>query len=203
MKPVEETATPAPRRRVHSRSMELKIKRNATYADLEATPEGINGQLIDGDLYMTTRPSSHHGVAITQLSAELITATRDRKSGWIIQYEAEVKYGKHVLIGDLVGWRRERVPPFKRGERIQTIPDFVCEALSPSTARIDRGRKREIYAEHKVGHLWFIDPIHQTLEVLALQKRGYNVVAMAGGSDRGKLPPFEQIELDLSLLWDP
>ena len=116
-------------------------------------------------------------------------------------FEPEVLFGKHVLIGDLVGWRRERMPVIPEVQRIELAPDFVCEALSPSTARIDRGRKREIYAKAKVGHLWFVDPIHQTLEVLALDKRGYHVVAMAGGPDRGRFPPFDSIEIDRASLW--
>ncbi len=47
-------------------------------------------------------------------------------------------------------------------------PDWVCEALSPSTARFDRGRKLEVYAEASVSHVWLVDPLARTLEVLAL-----------------------------------
>ena len=101
---------------------------------------------------------------------------------------------------DLATTRRERMPVIPDSKYFDLAPDFVCEALSPSTARIDRGRKREIYAKAKVGHLWFLDPIHQTLEVLALDKRAYQVVASAGGDDRGRFPPFDA-ELDLSVLW--
>jgi Uma2 family endonuclease len=180
--------------------MKLTVKRDATLEDLETTPAGMNGQLIDGVLYITTRPSNGHALAITALTLELGPFTKDRKLGWVLLFEPQVHFGKNVLIGDLVGWRRERMPVIPDSRHFDLAPDFVCEALSPSTARIDRGRKREIYAKSKVGHLWFLDPIHQTLEVLALDKRAYQVVASAGGNDRGRFPPFDS-ELDLSVLW--
>ena len=189
--------------RVHSREMELKIKRNATLADLERTPEGTNGQLIDGVLYITTRPSILHALAMGELLVELAPYRRDRKKGWIILFEQEIKFGENVLIGDLCGWRRERVPTLPDVKRWELAPDWVCEALSPSTARIDRGRKREIYANAGVGHLWFIDPTNRTLEVLALDRRKkiYSVIASAGDDEKGKFPPFDDRDLDLSVLW--
>jgi Uma2 family endonuclease len=186
---------------VSSKAMKLTVKHGATLADLESTPAGTNAQLIDGVLYVASRPSNMHAVAITALALELGPFHRDRKTGWVLLFEPEVQFGKHVVIGDLVGWRRERMPMVPDTKRFELPPDFVCEGLSPSTARIDRGRKRELYAKAKVGHLWFVDPIHQTLEVLALEKRGYHVVAMAGGSDRGRFPPFDSIDLDLAALW--
>jgi Uma2 family endonuclease len=204
MKPVEETRTRTGTRKVQSRSMELKIKRNATIEDLADVPEGHNGQLIDGVLYITTRPANMHALAITELHTELGPFARDRRNGWVVLFEPVLLIGKNVLIGDLAGWRRERMPTVPADKWFELAPDFVCEALSPSTARIDRGRKREIYGAAKVGHVWFIDPIHLTLEVLALQKRGgYNVVASAGATDRGRFPPFEDLEIDLSVLFQP
>jgi Uma2 family endonuclease len=40
--------------------------------------------------------------------------------------------------------------------------------LSPSTERIDRGRKLRIYAETGVRHAWFVNPVEHTLELLRL-----------------------------------
>ena len=36
-------------------------------------------------------------------------------------------------------------------------PDFILEIGSPSTARVDRGRKRDLYAELGVGEYWRYD----------------------------------------------
>ncbi len=190
-------------RAVRSRKMELKVKRNATLADWETVPDGESAQLIDGTLYITSRPNIHHAIAITYLIGALHPHLRDKSKGWVLLFEPALRFGSNLLIGDIAGWRRDRLPVIPRGDKwIETPPDFVCEALSPSTAKIDRGRKREIYAKAKVGHIWFIDPLNQTLEVLVLSKVVYNVVASAGGDDRAKFPPFG-VELDLSMLWEP
>lgn len=175
------------------------FKRNATYADLSTIPETWNGQLIDGDLWAFPRPAPTHGLAISRLSRALGPEEANTDTGWIIVFEFEIWFGRHLLIPDLAGWRRPRCPNLE--EQTQTVtPDWVCEGLSPSTARLDRGRKREIYAEHEVGHLWFADPANKTIEVLALDRGRYEIHQVAGGAERTPLAPFTT-ELDLAQLW--
>lgn len=78
---------------------------------------------------------------------------------------------------------------------VDLMPDWVCEGLSPSAARLDKGRKREIYAEHGVGHVWFVDPANQTLDILVLDGKTYRVHAK-----RGAFPPFS-FKIDVAKLW--
>ena len=125
--------------------------------------------------------------------------TDDRETGWIILFGVEVWFGEHLLVPDLAGWRRPRVPNLDE-QSLTLAPDWVCEGLSPSTARLDRGRKREIYAEHNVGHLWFADPANKTIEVLALDRGRDEILEVAGGPDRAQLAPFAT-QVDLAPLW--
>lgn len=78
---------------------------------------------------------------------------------------------------------------------VELSPDWVCEVMSPSTARLDRGRKREIYAAGSVGHIWYVDPANHTIDILTLDGPSYRVAATAGDRDRGTFAPFEGIEL--------
>jgi len=175
------------------------FKRNATYADLATLPEHWTGQLIDGDLWAFARPAPAHAHATARLYRALGPEEADRETGWIIMSEVEIWFGKHLLVPDLAGWRRPRCPNLE--EQTQTVtPDWVCEGLSPSTARLDRGRKREIYAEHNVGHLWFADPANKTIEVLVLDRGRYEIHQVAGGAERAQLAPFAT-QLDLAQLW--
>ena len=83
-------------------------------------------------------------------------------------------------------------------------PDWVCEVLSPSTERIDRGRKLRIYAEAGVAHAWLVNPVERTLEVLRLRDGAWTIVAVASDQDAVRVEPFEAIELGLAGLWaDP
>lgn len=186
---------------LHSTTMAAQpFKRNATYADIANLPEGWNGQLIDGDLWAFPRPAPAHALAITRLSRQLGPAEDDRETGWLILFEVEIWFGKHLLVPDVAGWRRPRLPNLD-DQTLTLTPDWACEGLSPSTARLDRGRKREIYAEHKVGHLWFADPANRTIEVLALEGAHYQIHQI-GGAERTRLAPFD-VELHLAPLWTP
>ncbi|MEZ5579520.1 MAG: Uma2 family endonuclease [Candidatus Competibacteraceae bacterium] len=62
-----------------------------------------------------------------------------------------------MLVPDLAGWRRERMPRLPHDHRIEVVPDWVCEILSPSTAKTDRVIKMPVYARHGVPYLWLVD----------------------------------------------
>lgn len=176
-------------------------KKNATYADIEAVPEGKVGQLIDGALYICGRPRSLHSLAVTRLSAELAPASRDPK-GWVILFEPEIWFGKNrknLLVPDIAGWRRSRMPEVPDVQTFALPPDWVCEGLSPSTQRIDRGRKREIYAKFGVKHLWYADAERKEVEMLELDGASYRV-AQITVNERGVFAPFTHA-IDLALLW--
>jgi Uma2 family endonuclease len=80
-------------------------------------------------------------------------------------------------------------------------PDWVCEVLSPSTMKLDRGEKLPAYARARVGHVWLVDPLQQYLEVLRLHGETYSIVATHFTDAKVRAEPFDAIELDLSILW--
>ena len=176
------------------------FKKNAKYSDLERIPDGWVGEIIDGDLYAFPRPSTQHGRALGRLFKQVDDEEDDNPSGWIILQEPAIRFGKNVLVPDIAGWRRTRMKQLPHVPRIDLVPDWVCEGLSPSTARIDKGRKRELYAHHKVGHLWYVDAESQLIEVLALDGKSYLLIKTGGGKARIALPPFAQ-RINLAKLW--
>src|SRR5438876_12320875 len=139
-----------------------KPKRHASYDDLCRLPEHLVGEIIDGELIVTPRPALPHAAASSALGAELWGPFNrppgsGGPGGWWILDEPELHFGQDVLVPDLAGWRRERLPKLGRGVGIELPPDWVCEVVSPSTARIDRTRKMAIYAKVGVPHLWIVD----------------------------------------------
>jgi Uma2 family endonuclease len=81
-------------------------------------------------------------------------------------------------------------------------PDWICEVLSPSTAKVDRLQKMSLYARAGVSHLWLIDPDLRTLEVCAPQTDGHWLLLTTQGNDaQVSQPPFDSISFDLSVLW--
>jgi len=106
-----------------------------------------------------------------------------------------------VLVSDLAAWRRERLPSVPDDPYLTLAPDWVCEVLSPSTETIDRGRKLGIYAREGVPHVWLVDPLRQSLEVLALESGSLEKIEEHHGNVHVRVRPFDAIELGLQALW--
>jgi Uma2 family endonuclease len=170
--------------------------RQATYADLEAVPEHLVAEIIDGVLETHPRPRPRHAMAASDLSTLLGTPFRYGRGGpggWIFMVEPELHLGSQVVVPDLAAWRRERVPTDFEAAFIEIAPDWICEILSPSTTRLDRGRKRRIYGEAGIGHLWLLDPGAGVLEGFALTDGRWLLLETAQRSETVALPPFDAV----------
>jgi Uma2 family endonuclease len=178
--------------------------KRATYADLDAFPEGTNVELVRGELITSPRPSSRQASAASNLGAILVSRFRfgeQGPGGWIILFEPELRISDDCLIPDLAGWRRERLPELPEVATFDLAPDWVCEVLSPSTAAHDRGVKLPLYARWGVQHAWLVDPTVKTVEIFRLEGGSWRVVGTLAGDGKVRAEPFEAVELDLSLLW--
>ncbi|MDC3956809.1 Uma2 family endonuclease [Polyangium jinanense] len=180
-------------------------KRPKTWEDLADLPEGVVGEIVGGEIVLLPRPSPPHGRAQAKLHAKIGGAFdlgEGGPGGWEIRPEPRIRFGEEIRVPDLAGWRIERFEEPHEGPFL-VAPDWVCEILSPSTARSDRTAKLRLYAHHGVRHYWIIDPELQTLEVYRLEGKLWVVAATFDGDVRVRAEPFEAIEIDLSLLWTP
>ena len=180
------------------------VRHPATYQDVLDAPESIVAQLIEGALHLHPRPTLGHAVAGSSLTGTLnmsFQQGRGGPGGWWILVEPDLHPGPDVLVPDLAGWRRERMPDRPREAWTSLAPDWVCEILSPGTRRIDLIDKRSLYAEAAVPFLWFVDPESQTLEAFALLGGEWTLVAALKDDAEVKVPPFEAVSFTLSVLW--
>jgi len=182
----------------------VSTRRAASYDDILALPENVVGELIDGELVVSPRPASPHARAASVLGAELLRPFdrgRGGPGGWMILDEPELHVVGQVLVPDLAGWRRERMPAMPDVPYFELGPDWLCEVLSPSTARIDRARKMRHYAAAGVGHIWLIDPATTTLEVYRLDGATWRLITTFEGDALVRAEPFDAVELELGALW--
>lgn len=180
-------------------------QRPATYADLTALPDNVVGEIVDGELVVSPRPAPRHALATSYLGVEIggsFGRRRGGPGGWLILDEPELHLGEQVLVPDLAGWLRERMPQVPQTAWFELRPDWVCEVLSPSTAILDRTRKQDIYRQHGVPWLWFVDPAAHTVEVLRLSGPDWIVAGVFGGDGEKKVPPFDAVAIDIGALWD-
>ena len=179
-------------------------RRPATYQDVLDAPQNMVAELVRGVLHLHPRPASLHALAKTSLGAELGSPFHQGEGGpggWWIILEPELHLGEDVLVPDLAGWRRERMPEFPDAPWFGLAPDWVCEALSPETRRLDLTAKRDIYGAAGIGHLWFVDPAARMLEAFDRREETWALVAALKDDDEVRVPPFEAVGFSLAALW--
>lgn len=180
------------------------VKKNATYADLCALPDNFVAEILGGELHASPRPSFPHAHALYRLGLWLggpFEVGENGPGGWWFLSEPELHFGTDVVVPDIAGWRRERMPAVPNVAHCTVAPDWLCEVLSPSTETIDRRKKLPIYARAGVGHAWLVDPLQRTLEVLRLESQRWSLVADHEGDATVRAEPFGAIELLLRSLW--
>ena len=176
----------------------------ATYQDVLAAPEHRVAEIINGELFLTPRPAGPHTTVSSVLGSELVQVFhrgRGGPGGWIILDEPELHFEADILIPDLAGWRRERMPGVEDVPYFTLAPDWICEVLSPSTEKIDRALKMPSYAAAGVRNAWLIHPANRTLEVMRLHEGSWLTVAVHRDDQKVRAEPFDAIELDLAVLW--
>lgn len=183
-------------------------RRRATYEDVLRAPEHLVAEILDGELVTSPRPAGRQALATAVLTAEVVGPHhlgRGGPGGWWILIEPEIHFGPpgrvDVVVPDLAGWRRERMPRPPEGPFETLAPDWICEVLSPSTARYDRIRKLRMYAREGVGHAWLVDPLAKTVEVYRREGEHWLLLSSHEGSERMRAEPFDAVEIELSALW--
>lgn len=184
------------------------LRREATYADLVALPDNVVGEIIDGVLHLQARPAPPHAIAGSSMGADL-NYLFGRKlddpqgpGGWWILDEPELALGRQVLVPDVAGWLRERMPQRPSTAQFHLPPDWVCEVVSPGTARKDRMQKLPIYAEHGVRWAWLVDPLNQTLEAFELEGKRWFLLGSWVGDAPARVTPFAEVELAMARWWE-
>ena len=176
------------------------------YAQLLALPEGMTGEIIAGELHAQPRPTGKHAVAERGLSGNLVGPLdfgRGGPGGWWIIPEPEIHFVRdsEVVVPDLAGWRRERMPSIPEDQRFEVVPDWVCEILSPSTVQRDRATKLPLYARRGVSFAWLVARLERTLEAFALREGAWVLTAVLKDDDPVQVQPFDAISFPLSDLW--
>jgi hypothetical protein len=180
-------------------------KRPVSYQDLLGVPEHLIGEIVDGELRTSPRPSLAHAMAASSLTSELVGpfgfGRGGGPGGWVILAEPELHIVGQVMVPDLAGWRRARMPQMPDTAFAELAPDWVCEVISPSTGALDRAGKMPHYGHAGVGHLWLVDPSARTVEVFRRDGDGWRLLNAFAEDAKVRAEPFDAIELDLSVLW--
>jgi Uma2 family endonuclease len=180
----------------------------ATWEDLLTTPDdGRVWEVLGGSLEAQPRPRPVHGRTQVRLAAELdgpFDRGRGGPGGWWLLFEVDIELDPHeIVVPDLSGWRRDRLPDLPADRPIRVRPDWVCEVASPSNRWRDRGRKADLYLRVGIPHYWIVDPDERTLEAFEAHEGAWVRLGAWSDGDTPRVAPFEAIALDVGGLFLP
>ena len=192
-------------------SPKMDLGRRATYQDVLDAPAHLVAEIVGGDLCLHPRPPPREALAKFRLGVGLGHAfalgrsglARYELEGWWIFREPELRLGEEVLVPDLVGWRRERMPELPDTAYFTLAPDWVCEVLSSERHRLALQSNCPLYASEGVSYLWLVDVDDRTLQALKLCGDDWIPVARAKDEEMVSIAPFEAVTLSLGDLWPP
>jgi Uma2 family endonuclease len=174
--------------------------RRATYQDVIDAPEHMVAEIANGRLHLHPRPGPRVAAAKFSVAGCIDRLTRDAPGDWHFAIAPELHLGEDVLVPDLAGWRRERMPVYPDVAFFTLAPDWVCEILSPATRRFDLTEKRAIYGANGVPHLWLLDPEARTLEAFTPTAGAWTLAGAFQDGDDIRAAPFEAIAFLLATL---
>jgi Uma2 family endonuclease len=172
-----------------------------TYEDYLRLPDdGRRYEVLQGVLYVTAPPVPLHQIVLRNVVRQLAL------------FLEESPVGEFFLPTDLILPKGLTAPVrpdlfFVRGEEwrgtitdryMEGTPDLILEILSPSTCRLDRGTKFDVYTQAGVHEYWLADPLARTIEIWVLRDGAYELFGKfaRGGYLRSEMIPGFEPALD-------
>jgi Uma2 family endonuclease len=173
-----------------------------TYEDYAQLPnDGRRYEIHDGELSVTPSPGTLHQRTIGELNELLRHHVKQHGLGEVFLSPLDVILSNTTVVQpDLIYVDPTREHVVTR-RAIEGPPTLAVEIISPSTPRIDRVTKFQIYAKHRVPYYWIADADARTIEAYELAGDAYRLAAIARGADPVALPPFPALALVAESLW--
>jgi Uma2 family endonuclease len=171
-----------------------------TYADLAAFPDdGLRRELLEGELLVSPSPRTRHQVISWRLTALIAQHLDAHGGGSAFAAPLDVVLDEHTVVEpDLFFVASDREGIITE-TNIQGAPSLVIEILSQP--RIDRVRKRDIYARFAVPEYWIVDPDADRVEVHRLRGEGYAKPEIIEPGEVLTTPLLAGLEIDVAALF--
>ncbi len=127
--------------------------------------DGNRYETIAGELFVTPAPGSRHQTVLARLFLLLGNYVERHHLGQLWFAPLDVVFGPMTLVEPDLLFLRSDHSGLVTEREIAGAPDLAVEAISPSTARTDRGRKRALYQEEGVAEYWIVDSELRQVEV--------------------------------------
>lgn len=120
-------------------------------------------ELIDGKIVMMSpRPRIDHSRALGNIFREFSIYLKGKKcEAFADGVDVYLDEKNHFIPDVMIICNKNIITDLN----IQGVPDLVVEVLSPSTAKNDKGIKKDIYEKFGVKEYWIVNTVDKSIEV--------------------------------------
>jgi Uma2 family endonuclease len=173
-----------------------------TYEDYVGLPnDGRRYEIHDGELSVSPTPTFRHQQIVARLLGMLRGHVAAHDLGEVVPSPITVVLSDtSVVEPDIVYIAKDRLDLVSARGTIDGAPTLAIEIVSPSTARIDRQTKKQLFERYGVPWYWIVDADARCIDVHQAASGSY------GPADRrsehlADLPPFPGLTIDATALW--
>jgi len=168
-----------------------------TYRDYAALPDdGRRYQILDGELFVTAAPGTRHQIILMRLSAQLHAHVSSHRLGLVLPGPADVILADTSIVQPDILFVATDRQALVSARGIEGAPTLGVEILSPTTADVDRRRKRDLYARYGVPYYWIVDADARVIEMYRLTAGGaYELLARPTAALMLAADPFPGLTL--------
>ena len=152
-------------------------KHSAQYDPIEAycnLPEGVNAELIDGEIVMLAKPTFFHQQISLRIAAQFDNYLRGKQCD--VAQDVNVRLDENARKPTVFGPDIVIVcdpSKIRPNGWVVGVPDLIVEILSPSNQGHDRITKFDRYMRAGVREYWIVDPEHYIVDVYILENGQY------------------------------
>jgi Uma2 family endonuclease len=179
-----------------------QVKTVLTYEDYAALPsEGARYEIHDGELSVSPTPTFRHQLIVARLLVALRSHAFAHDLGEVVPSPITIVLSDtNVLEPDIVFIAKDRMRLVAPRGTIDGPPTLAIEVLAPSTARNDRGKKKQLFERFGVPWYWIVDADACCIDVAALVSGSYGAPERRSES-LVDLPPFAGLTINAAALW--
>jgi Uma2 family endonuclease len=154
---------------------ERLIRRRASIEEFWSLPESVlPTEYIDGEIIVAPTPTVPHQIILGNIYYALRTFVQGKDIGWIFASPLDVILPTgEVVQPDVFYLNAKQAERARRAKRVEEVPPFAVEILSPGSVKHDTLRKRALYEQNGVREYWIVSPKARDISQLVLRKKHY------------------------------